>query len=326
MTPEIVAEIGASHDGSLQRALDTIAAAAEAGADAIKLQTWTPDTMDAGGRVLDSGPWKGMSLRDLYRKAWTPWEWHSELFAAARYLGMEAWSTPFDSGALEFLEGLGCPRYKIASFELVDIPLIREVASKRKPVILSTGMATSNEVDRAVRSALPNISITLLCCVSAYPASPKDYRLGLITRLQRRHQVRVGLSDHTRGLTAPIAATALGATMIERHISLGGDGLDDGYASSPDEFAAMVRAVRETSESMGDMYGSARSERQSLALRRSLWVVRDVKAGGVWAREDLVIARPADGMHPSYLSAILGKPVTQDVASGSPMMGHYVRR
>lgn len=318
---KIVAEIGASHNGNLERALCTIRAAAAVGADAVKFQTWSPDKMDAGGRYIDSGTWSGWSLRDLYSNAWTPWDWFPAMIKEADDNGLEWWSTPFDVESLHFLEGLHCPRYKIASFELVDLPLIIDVAHTRKPIILSTGMATYDEINDAVMQIPRGVDITLLKCVSAYPALPGDYNLKTMKDMREQFGCNIGLSDHTKGTTVPVAATVLGASMIERHLTISNDdGLDDSFASTPEEFMEMVAAVRTAREVIGEVsYGPTKSEEASLALRRSLWIVKDIAAGERITTANVRTARPADGMEPGHMLWILGKQVSRDLKAGEPL-------
>ena len=317
---QIIAEIGASHNGSIQRALDTVKAAAESGATGIKLQTWTPDTMDCGDRVIQSGPWKGISLRDLYREAWTPWKWHKPIIEKAKELGLTWHSTPFDIKALEFLESLECPRYKVASFEITDIPLIKAISETKKPIIISTGMATGDEIMRAVDAA-SGVPITLLHCVSAYPATIEDMNLMTMCRMGGfMNPFSVGLSDHTQTPVAAMLATALGATMIERHITLDRqDGLDDAFASTPDQFADMVMGIKLAQQCKGTgEYGAKPSEAPSLALRRSLWITQDLKQGDILTVDNLKTARPAEGLEPYRINELLGKPVKRDIKAGTP--------
>jgi pseudaminic acid synthase len=317
---KIVAEIGAAHNGTLERAIRTIQAAADVGADAIKLQTWTPDTMDCGGRIVDSGTWRGMALRDLYRKAHTPWEWYPALIMEATRLGLEWWSTPFDAPSVWFLEVLGCPRYKIASFEIVDLDLIGVVSTTGKPIIISTGMATQEEIGSAV-SAAHSSHVTLLKCVSGYPADPADYNLNTMHNMRLKFNRPVGLSDHTLTPTLAVCATVLGASMIERHLTLSKeDGLDDSFASTPDEFQDMVKCVKTAQEALGTVrYGVMPSELPQHALRRSLWVWQDVRAGDPITHENVRTARPADGLPPAALSQLLGKVFVRDIPGGTPM-------
>lgn len=324
---KIVAEIGASHAGSIARAVKIIHHAAMAGADAIKLQTWSPDTMDAGDRWLDAGPWKGTKLRDLYKAAHTPWDWHPILAKVAKEEGLEWWSTPFDAASVDFLESLGCPRYKIASFELVDLPLISYAAKTGKPLILSTGMATLEEIRAAVFAAGESRSLTLLRCISSYPANPSEFNLRTMRDLRHHFGCLYGVSDHTRDTTIPTLAVAMGASMIERHITRShGDGLDDSFASSPEEFTSMVRAVRTAQEAMGEVkYGPTPSEGPSLALRRSLWTVKPIRRGERITTENVRSARPAEGMWPGYLPFVLDKTVIQDLRPGTPLQMHHIQ-
>jgi N-acetylneuraminate synthase len=286
----------------MERAGETIIAASLSGADACKFQTWTPDGMDCGERVIDSGPWRGKSLRDLYRQAHTPWEWHNSLIDICKTLGLDWWSTPFDAESVDFLESLNCPRYKIASFEIVDLALIRKVARTNKPIIISTGMANLREVDEAVNAAARAYNITLLRCVSGYPASPEDYNLASMVDMGQRYGCEVGLSDHTKDISVPVTAAVLGASMIERHLTLNrADGLDDGFASEPAEFLAMTKAVKTALDSIGSVkYGPTDAEYSSLALRRSLWVTKDMLKGEVF-------------------TDLKGKRAKQDINAGTPM-------
>lgn len=316
---QIIAELAASHNGSLQRALDTVKAAAESGATGIKLQTWTPDTMDCGNRIIQSGPWKGTSLRDLYREAWTPWKWHKPIIEKAKELGLTWHSTPFDIKALEFLESLECPRYKVASFEITDIPLIKAISETKKPIIISTGMATRDEIDRAM-DAVCGSDITLLHCVSSYPANPQDFNLQTMNILKMKYHCKVGLSDHTQTPVAAMIAASFYATMIERHITLDRqDGLDDAFASTPDQFADMVMSVKLAQQCVGIVeFGTKPSEAPSLALRRSLWITQDLKQGDILTVDNLKTARPAEGLEPYRINELLGKPVKQNIKAGTP--------
>ena len=317
---KFVAELGASHNGSLDRALALIEEIAQFGADAIKIQTWTPDTMDCGGRVLDSGPWAGRSLRDLYRQAHTPWAWHRPIVETATRCGLEWWSTPFDKESVDFLEGLGCPRYKIASFELPDIELIRYAASTGKPMILSTGMASQEEIDLAVYVCSKNHT-TLLRCVSAYPANPEDFNLKTLQDMHLDFRCDVGLSDHTKGIVVPVVAATLGATMIERHIKWGDDnGLDDGFASTPQEFGMMCSSVRAAIMSVGRVnYGPGKAEIPSKYLRRSLWWAKTLPEGSIVKEGDVVTARPDEGLHASLMTQVIGSKLECDVTAGTPV-------
>lgn len=315
MTPFIVAEMSANHLGSLKRAHRIVDAAANAGADAIKLQTWTPDTMCIDTNfVLPHGPWAGRRLVDLYREAYTPWEWHAELFDHARQRGLEPFSAAFDCHAVDFLESLGVKRHKVASFELTDLPLIRYMASKGKPMILSTGMATLDEVVAAVSEVQCHSfsAPTILRCTSAYPAQPEDAHLASISGPW-------GLSDHTMGIGVACAAAALGATMIEKHLTLSraDGGPDAGFSMEPAEFAQMVFECRRAAAAVGEVrYGPGPNE--STALRRSLWVSQPVEAGeplvlGV----NVVTARPAHGLPPG--TDLTGKRAAQRLDRGTPL-------
>lgn len=271
---KIVAEISASHNGSLKRALAIVEAAARAGADAVKLQTFTPEQMAWPGTEITEGPWAGRNALDLYRQAHTPREWHKPLFARTRELGMMPFSSVFHRDDVDFLETLGCPMYKIASFEITDINLIHYAAATQKPIVISTGMASEVEITAAVaaaKSVLSRREITLLKCTSAYPAPLADLNLHTIPDMQDRYGVQVGFSDHTRGWIASVVATALGATMIEKHLTLDrfDDGLDNAFADDPREFSLLVRDCRRAFEALGEVrYGATPAEDAQLALRR----------------------------------------------------------
>jgi sialic acid synthase SpsE len=298
MTLEIVAELSCNHLGSLDRAKQIVHAAADAGADLFKVQVWSPDTMCVSDSyVLPSGPWAGRNLRELYREAWTPWEWLPELFALARDLGMEPFGAAFDRASVDYLESLGVKRHKVASFELVDLPLIRYMASYGKPMILSTGMATWDEVfdayGAALRYNLPGFSVTHLKCTSAYPADATHANLRTYGP-----GTRWGLSDHTMGIGVACAAAALGAVMIEKHLTLSraDGGPDAGFSMEPHEFKQVVVECRRAAAAVGTVqYGPSPGE--STALRRSLWVVKDTVAGQPLVLHDNVeTARPALGL------------------------------
>lgn len=321
MTPPIiVAEIAAAHNGSLDRAKELILAAKYAGADMVKFQLW--DQMALPGHVIADGPWKGRDLAGLYEECRTPREWFPELFRLARSCGLTPFATPFDRGSVDFLETLDCPMYKIASAEIVDLPLIGYVASKGKPVVISTGMATFPEICAAVDAA-NGVPVTLLKCVSAYPARVEDANLMTMVELRygvsRHRSLPVGLSDHTQGSSVAMAATALGASMIEKHIGLDRSGPDGGFCTLPGEFAEMVRGVHEVAAAMGEVrYGPLPSEASTLALRRSLWIVRDVKAGELVSEESVRSLRPAGGMLPG--TPVTGWVFTRDVKAGSALV------
>lgn len=315
MSVFIVAEMSASHCGSIKRAYDIVDAAKDCGADAVKLQTWAK--MTCAPYEIKSGPWAGRDLGDLYEEARLPWDWHAPIFARCRRLGLECFSAPFDKPSVDFLETLGCPRYKIASPEIVDLELIRHAASKGKPMILSTGMATVREIGDAVLACRPVRDITLLKCVSAYPAPLEDFNLRTLNDMGFRAP-HVGLSDHSKGATAAVVAVALGASVVEKHLSLDREGLDGGFASNPDEFREMVRAVRQAESCLGGVsYGFVESEKSATQFRRSLWFTRDVTAGEVIGDEDVASFRPALGLPPSW--PVVGRRALRDVAAWTPV-------
>ncbi len=317
MTPFIVAEMSANHLGDFGRALAIVDAAADAGADAVKFQTWTPGSMCVSDYRLNHGPWSGRYLRELYAEAYTPWDWHEKLFARARDRGLVPFSAAFDRDAVDFLERLGVDRHKVASFELTDLPLIRYMASKGKPMILSTGMATVVEVDAAIEACHSSGSmITLLKCTSAYPAEAGDANLATM-EWWRRYDA--GLSDHTLGIGVAVAATALGATMIEKHLTLSraDGGLDAAFSMEPREFKQMVIECRRAAAAIGQVhYGCGPGE--STELRRSLWLKRDVGVGEVLRLHDNVCtARPALGVPPS--TDLTGRRAARALRAGEPL-------
>ena len=328
--PFIVAEIGANHNQNIGRALETIQAAAKAGADAVKFQTWMPGTMCLDRSYTTTWQGKEVSLADLYAEAWTPWEWHSQLFAEARRLGLVAFSTPFDKASVDFLETLSCPIYKIASFELVDLPLIRYVASKGKPMIMSTGMATKEEIQQAILCLsgheVPWRNITLLKCTSAYPADASAANLASMAMMGVSVDCAFGLSDHTPGIGVAIAAAALGASVIEKHFTLSraDGGLDSEFSLEPQEFAQMVTECRRAAASIGEVrYGPGPGE--STALRRSLYWARDMVLGQEVAADDLCTARPARGLPPSRLESLIGRTMDRTLKRGTPVAeGHLI--
>lgn len=334
MTPYFVAELSANHLGSLERASDLVDIAARAGASAIKLQTYDPMRMAGNEEIeIESGPWRGRRLVDLYREAVTPKVWHKRLFARAKKNGIEAFSSAFSTEDVDLLEELGCPRYKIASFELVDLPLIKYAAQTKKPLILSTGMATLTEIEEAVVEALDAgcNDLTVLKCSSSYPA--KDVNLRTICDLQEylnaysadyfmKERIKVGFSDHTRGIGAAVAAITLGAVMIEKHLIEARDlgGPDAAFSAEPEEFAAMVQAGKEAFQSLGTVcYGPTEEEAPSLALRRSLWWAHPGRAGAVVPAHAMRTARPARGVHPREWTRLVGKRLARDVSPGEPV-------
>lgn len=326
--PFLIAELSANHNGSLQAARDLISVAAEAGADAVKLQTYRPDTitLDADGPEfsISGGLWDGQRLFDLYARAHTPWDWHAELFAHARACGIIIFSSPFDTTAVDLLEELGAPAYKIASFEAVDLPLIRYVASKGKPMIISTGMADAEEIAEAVAAARAGGcgDVALLHCVSGYPAPAKDYNLRTIRDMMVRFGVPVGLSDHTLDNVTAIAAIASGACIIEKHVTLDrmGGGPDDSFSLEPAELAALCQCARTAWEAVGKVdYGRKSSESGNVQFRRSLYFVRDLPEGTVIGPEDVRSIRPGFGMAPKHLPEVIGRRLSRAVRFAQPV-------
>ena len=329
-SPFIVAEMSGNHNQSLDRALEIVEAAAKSGAHALKLQTYTADTMTLDlreGEFFISDPkslWEGTSLYDLYQKAHTPWDWHEPIFERCSKLGMICFSTPFDETAVEFLETLGTPCYKIASFEITDIPLIRKVAATGKPMILSTGMATVAELDEAVGSARDAgcEDIILLKCTSTYPASPENSNLLTIPHMRDLFGVQVGLSDHTMGIGAAVAGVALGATLIEKHFTLrrSDGGVDSAFSLEPQEMKVLVVETERAWKALGGIrFGPLEEEKGSLVFRRSLYVAENMKAGEVFTRGNLRALRPGHGLSPKYYEIILGKRIRSDTPKGTPV-------
>lgn len=326
--PLIIAELSGNHNGSLERALELVDLAADAGAHAVKLQTYTADTMTidlSEGEFFISDPdslWEGESLYALYQKAMTPWEWHKPIFERCRARGVLGFSSPFDATAVDFLETLDVPCYKIASFENVDLPLIRKVSATGKPVIISTGMATIAEIDEAVTAAREAgcKDLILLKCTSSYPAPPENSNLANIPHMAAMFDCPVGFSDHTLGIGVAVAAAALGAVAIEKHFTLSRDegGVDAAFSSEPDELAAMVRETARAAVAFGKVrYGPTEADARSLQFRRSLYVVQDLKAGEILTPENLRAIRPGCGLPPKYLETLLGRRVSRDVARGT---------
>lgn len=321
----IIAELSANHNGSKQTAIDSIRAAKKAGADAIKLQTYTADTLtlncSAPDFCLGKGLWEGETFYSLYQKAYTPWEWHEELFRVAREEGLVCFSTPFDKTAVDLLESLGNPIYKIASFEITDIPLIQYIASKHKPIILSTGIAMEEDIQLALDTIRGEgcEDITLLKCTSAYPAPIEDANLLTIPDMKKRFGVKVGLSDHTEGAIVPIAAVSLGAEVIEKHFiidrSIGGP--DSAFSMEAPEFAEMVKAIRQAEKALGKVfYPTDPSAIKGREYCRSLYVAKDILAGDVVTEDAVRSVRPGFGLHPKYLREIMGKRFVRDCRMG----------
>lgn len=328
--PFIVAEMSGNHNQSLDRALEIIDAAAAAGVHAVKIQTYTADTMTLNlgeGNFFisdDKTPWKGTSLYDLYEQAHTPWEWHRPIFEHCKKRGVIGFSSPFDATAVDFLESLDVPCYKIASFENVDIPLIEKVAATGKPVIISTGMATAAELDEAVRAARGAgcKELILLKCTSSYPASPAGTNLRTLPHLRELFDCQVGVSDHTLGTAVGVAGVALGATFIEKHFTLSRaeGGVDASFSMEPAEMRQLVEETRRAWQALGGVsYGPSEKERSSMVFRRSLYVTADLKAGDVLTAENLRAIRPGNGLPPKYYDALLGKTLNRDVTRGTPM-------
>jgi N-acetylneuraminate synthase len=316
--PFVVAEMSGNHNQSLERALEIVEAAAKAGAHGLKLQTYTPDTMTLD---LDEGDfhisdpnslWAGTSLYKLYGEAHTPWEWHEPIFRRCRELGLEVFSTPFDETAVDFLEALNVPCYKIASFENTDLPLIRKVVATGKPVIISTGMASIAELDETVRAARQAgcKELILLKCTSTYPATPENTNVRTVPHLRDLFNVQVGLSDHTMGVGASVAAVALGAVMVEKHFTLAraDGGVDSTFSLEPEEMRQLVIETERAWQSLGRIsYGASEAEKKSMVFRRSLYVVKDMQAGEAFSAENVRAIRPGFGLPPKYLETVIGK-------------------
>lgn len=324
----LIAELSANHNGSIERAEAIIRAAADAGADAVKLQTYTADTLtipcDNEYFRIKGTLWEGRTLHDLYEEAHTPWEWTPRLMACAKDLGMDCFSTPFDATAVDFLEECGVSRYKIASFEVVDIPLLKKIAATCKPAIMSTGMASLAEIDEAVRTLRENGSgeLTLLKCTSSYPAPVEEANLNTIPHLAQAFQCKAGLSDHTMGSAVAVAAVALGACVIEKHFTLArADGGPDGaFSMEPHEFKQMVQDIRTTEKALGRVcYNLTDKEKISVVFRRSLFVVKDVKEGEAFTSQNVRSIRPGHGLHPRYLDLVLGKKASRNIKMGTPL-------
>lgn len=331
----IVAELSANHGHKLENALASVHAAKAAGADAIKIQTYTADTItldcDAEDFQVKSGTmWDGVTLYNLYKEAYTPWKWHKAIFNEAKRIGINCFSTPFDKTAVNLLEELGNPIYKIASFEITDIPLIEYAASKHKPMVISTSIATSDDIQEALDACkrVGNDDITLLHCVSAYPAPMELVNLCTMTDMAERYGVRVGLSDHTMGADVAIAAVALGATMVEKHFILDRaiGGPDAAFSMQQDEFAAMVQSIRNVEKALGTVaYKTDPSAIKGREFSRSLYVAEDMKAGDIITEENVRSVRPGYGLAPKFLPELLGQRVNRDLKKGDRMMLEYIK-
>ena len=324
----IIAEMSANHAGSLERAKEIIHAAKESGADCVKIQTYTPDTMTIDCendyfRIAD-GTWRGENLYHLYEKAYTPWEWQAELMAEAHKVGIDFFSTPFDKTSVDFLEEIGVGFYKIASFELVDIPLIEYVASKGKPLIMSTGMATLGEIEDAVEAVFRkgNEQLVLLRCASAYPAITEQMNLRTMENMAKIFGVPVGLSDHSMGSVGVVTAVALGASVIEKHFCMGReiDNPDASFSMNPEEFQKMVFDVRQAEKAIGRVqYGKASQEESNIVFRRSVFCVEDIKKGESITEQNIRVIRPGYGVEPKYYRELLGQKALHDIKRGTPL-------
>ncbi|WP_404284852.1 pseudaminic acid synthase [Exiguobacterium aurantiacum] len=331
----IIAELSANHGSDIEVAKQTIKAAKEAGADAIKIQTYTPDTITIDShkeyfQLTQGTIWDGRTLYDLYKEAYTPWEWHKELMDYAKKLGIICFSSPFDPTAVDLLESLNVPVYKIASFEITDLPLIEYVASKQKPIIISTGIATMQEIEDAVAVCrrVGNEQVILLKCTSAYPAKIEDANLLTMQNMKETFGVEVGLSDHTLGITAPVVSVALGATVIEKHFILDKQigGPDASFSLEPHEFKAMVDAVREAELSLGRVdYRLTEKKIKSREFARSLFVVKDIQAGEIFTTEHVRSIRPGHGLAPKHINSIIGKVARINIERGTPMSWDLIR-
>src|SRR3984885_9995279 len=324
-----IAELSANHGGDFERAITIVKAAKDAGADAVKLQTYTADTITLASdkkcfQIAGGTLWDGRTLHNLYQEAFTPWEWQPKLKQVADDLGMQLFSSAFDDTAVDFLEQMNVPAHKLASFELVDIGLIRKMARTGKPLIMSTGMASEAEIDEAVRAAhaAGATEIALLKCTSAYPAPPEEANLRTIPELARRFDCPAGLSDHTMGIAAPIAAVALGACIVEKHLTLSRatPGPDSGFSLEPHEFKTMVEAVRTAEKGLGEGHFSLSDKQEALRVfRRSLFVVENVKRGEMFTAMNVRSIRPGYGLHTRHLSEVLGKRAGRDIERGTPL-------
>lgn len=325
----VIAEMSANHGGEFEQAVKLIHAAKEAGADAIKLQTYTPDTMTINCRKAEflvgkDTLWEGRNLYELYAEAFTPWDWQPELKRIAEDIGLHLFSTPFDSTAVEFLEKMGVPVHKVASFELIDIPLLQKIGSTKKPVIMSTGMASVTEIEEAVMTLREAgcSEIAILKCTSAYPAAAEEMNLRTIPHLSETFDCPVGLSDHTLGIAVPVAAVSLGACIIEKHFTLSRSvpGPDSAFSLEPHEFEEMVKSIRIAEKALGTItYTPSVQEAKMRAYRRSLFVVKDMKADERFTQDSVRSIRPGYGLHPKYLDIILGRKAYRDIERGTPV-------
>ncbi|WP_434357254.1 pseudaminic acid synthase [Parasalinivibrio latis] len=326
--PYIIAELSANHNGDINRAFQIMDAAKEAGADAIKLQTYTADTItidcDSEDFQIHGGLWDGKTLYQLYQEAHMPWEWHKPLFEKAKELGITVFSSPFDFTAVELLEELDAPAYKIASFEAIDLPLIKRVAQTGKPLIISTGMADEQEIQEAIETARENgcTQLVILHCVSGYPAPAEQYNLRTIPDMRERFGVLSGLSDHTIDNATAVASVALGACIIEKHVTLDrdGGGPDDTFSLEPQELASLCRDAKTAWQALGKVnYSRTEAEKGNAQFRRSLYAVKDIQAGELLTKDNVRSVRPGFGLAPQYLNDVLGKAAARDLAKGEPL-------
>lgn len=331
----IVAEMSANHAGSFNRAKEIIYAAKDAGADCIKIQTYTANTLTINCNNkyfnIENGTWNGENLYSLYQKAYTPWEWQVELKHEAERVGLDFLSTPFDKTAVDFLEEIGVKAYKIASFELVDLPLIKYVASKGKPLFLSTGMGTLEEIEDAVQTIKKagNIKLALLKCSSAYPSITNEMNLKTIIDLKEKFQVPVGLSDHSLGSLGAVTAVALGGQIIEKHLCLSrkDSSPDTPFSMEPKEFALMVKEIREVEKALGKpQYGPTKQEENSIIFRRSIFAIKEIRKGELMTEENIRVIRPGYGLKPKYYREILGKRASQDIKEGIPIEWEMIQK
>ena len=332
--PYLIAELSANHNGSIDRAKSLIASAKDNGADAVKLQTYTPDTITlkeySEQFLIKDGQFKGRYLYDLYSEAFLPWEWHSELFDFASSIGITIFSTPFDETAVDFLESLGTPAYKIASFELTDLPLIKRVAQTQKPIILSTGMGTFEEIRQAVEAikSTGNFQIVVLRCVSGYPSDPADYNLVTLMELESQLDCWVGLSDHTIENTTAVVSVGLGAVLVEKHFTLdrNGGGPDDPFSMEPEDLKALRQALNVAHDSVGAVhFGTTSSDQTNKEFRRSLYFINDLKAGHILTHEDVRSVRPGFGLPPQALDKVIGAVLTEDISKNTPVEYSKIR-
>jgi len=333
--PFIIAEMSGNHNQSLERALKIIDAAADAGVNAVKLQTYMADTMTIDCNRPEftindpKSLWNGKKLYDLYKEAHTPWEWHKPIFERCKERGIVGFSTPFDETAVDFLESLNVSMYKIASFEFVDLPLIEKVASTRKPIIFSVGMASLEEINDAVKTARNNgcKDITLLKCTSSYPANPRDSNLITIPDLKDRFKCRVGISDHTMGTEIALAAIGIGASVIEKHFTLSRSdgGVDSAFSVEPDEMKNLVEGCKKAHEALGSIfYGPTKNEEKSLVFRRSIYAIKDIKKGEKFTKENVRIIRPGFGMPPKCIFEIMEKSASRAIKRGCPILREMI--